>query len=468
LRARLWVEYLLKRIDTIMSERGRAVSRWEGKYVIGLTGNIGVGKSVVRQMLQHLGAYTIDADELTHQVMAPNAPAYQPVVEMFGKFVLDDAGKINRALLGAVVFSVPEALVKLEQIIHPIVNQFTGVLITRAKQRVVVVEAIKLIEGGMGDAVDAIWVVDAPAEQQLRRLAEKRKMSIEEARKRMASQSPQAQKIARASVVIKNDGTVEETWKQVQASWNDTIRMISGQQARQGVGSNAPTPPQAPARPQPPRATGTTGQLRQPPPAPPTTPAKPTGTLPGTAAANAPTTPSPLIQPIQARPPMQVVIRRGMPSNAEGIARFIGGVTGKNISRADVMAVFGPKSYLVGEDKDKNIVAVIGWQVENLITRTDELYIGADTPRDMVIPPLLKAMEDAATQLQSEVSFIFLPANTPPDILGAIQTAGYKPLVFEELKMPAWREAAREVLGSGTGVRGMLKQLRADMVMKPI
>jgi dephospho-CoA kinase len=73
------------------------VSRWENKYVIGLTGNIAVGKSVVRQMLQHLGAYTIDADGLSHQAMMPGAPAYKPVIDMFGRFLLDEEGRINRS-----------------------------------------------------------------------------------------------------------------------------------------------------------------------------------------------------------------------------------------------------------------------------------------------------------------------------------------------------------------------------------
>lgn len=432
------------------------MSRWEGKYVIGLTGNIGVGKSVVRQMLQHLGAYTIDADELTHQVMAPSAPAYQPVVDMFGKFVVDDTGKINRSLLGAIVFNVPEALVKLESIIHPIVNQFTGVLITRAKQRVIVVEAIKLLESGMADGMDAIWVVDASAENQLRRLVEKRKMSVEEARKRMASQPPQAQKIARANVVIKNDTSVDDTWKQVQSAWNDMVKTISGQRSPTAA---TPQMQQAARPPQRTTGTGNTGQLRQQQPA--AGQPRQTGSLPG----------QPAIRPIAppaATPPMETFVRRGMPSNAEGIAKFIANVTGKNVTRKDVMAVFGPKSYLLSEDKDKNILAVIGWQVENLITRTDELYIDATTPRDVVLPPLLKAMEDAATQLQSEVSFIFLPTNTPADILQAIQGAGYKPLVLEEIKVLAWREAVREVMGNQTTLRGLMKQLRADLVMKPI
>jgi len=92
------------------------VSRWANKYVIGLTGNIAVGKSVVRQMLQHLGAYTVDADGLTHRAMAPGAPAYKPVVDTFGQFILDADKNINRAMLGQIVFSNPDALAKLEAI----------------------------------------------------------------------------------------------------------------------------------------------------------------------------------------------------------------------------------------------------------------------------------------------------------------------------------------------------------------
>ncbi|RMG75425.1 MAG: dephospho-CoA kinase, partial [Chloroflexi bacterium] len=76
------------------------MSRWTNKYVIGLTGNIAVGKSVVRQMLQHLGAYTIDADGLAHQAMSPGAPAYKPVVETFGQIILNPDKTINRAMLG--------------------------------------------------------------------------------------------------------------------------------------------------------------------------------------------------------------------------------------------------------------------------------------------------------------------------------------------------------------------------------
>jgi hypothetical protein len=89
---------------------GDTVSHWQGKYVIGLTGNIAVGKSVVRQMLQHLGAYTIDADSLAHQAMMPGAPAYKTVVSTFGQMIVGEDGRINRAALGNIVFGNPQAL----------------------------------------------------------------------------------------------------------------------------------------------------------------------------------------------------------------------------------------------------------------------------------------------------------------------------------------------------------------------
>jgi dephospho-CoA kinase len=94
------------------------MSAWPGKYVIGLTGNIATGKSVVRKMLEHLGAYGIDADALGHRAMAKGAPGYKPIVKTFGEWILGPDGQINRSRLGKIVFSDPEALAALESILH--------------------------------------------------------------------------------------------------------------------------------------------------------------------------------------------------------------------------------------------------------------------------------------------------------------------------------------------------------------
>src|SRR5262245_52167240 len=207
-------------ISTYSCSGGTAVGRWANKYVIGLTGNIGMGKSLVRKMLEHLGAYTIDADGLAHQVMAPGAPAYQPVIETFGRWILDKENKVERTKLGAVVFSHPEALARLEALTHPIVGHGIDTLVSRAKQPIVVIEAIKLLETPMGGQVDAIWVVDAAPQIQLERLMGKRGMSEYEARKRIETQNPQREKLAKASVVITNNGTPQDVWVQVEREWN--------------------------------------------------------------------------------------------------------------------------------------------------------------------------------------------------------------------------------------------------------
>jgi dephospho-CoA kinase len=400
----------------------------DGKYVIGLTGNIAVGKSVVRQMLQHLGAYTIDADGLTHQAMAPGAPAYLPIVELFGRFVLNDDGTVNRTVLGSIVFSFPEALAKLEKIVHPVVAQAIGTLLSRAKQRVIVIEAIKLLESDLLNLVDAVWVVDASPETQIKRLTDKRKMSEDEARKRIIAQRPQADKIARANVIIMNDGNVEETWKQVQAAWTDM------------------------------RKDG-----------------RSTGEMQAVAPAND-VVPKPQVQPLadnRARvelptisPSLDLHIRRGMPGNAEIIANFITRATGKQVDRMDIMLAFGQKSYLIAQDRNDHVLGLTGWQVENLITRVDEFHVDSAAPRDQVVRALTNAIEDASRELQSEVSFIFLPKSTPSEIVDAFLGSGYHHLKIEEVKFPAWREAAHELLTND--VVGLMKQLRADRVMKPI
>jgi dephospho-CoA kinase len=92
------------------------VSKWANKYVIGLIGNIGTGKSVVRRMLEHLGAYGIDADALGHRAFARGAPGYQPVLDIFGKWILNPESEIDRHKLGRVVFSDPEAMKQLERL----------------------------------------------------------------------------------------------------------------------------------------------------------------------------------------------------------------------------------------------------------------------------------------------------------------------------------------------------------------
>lgn len=195
------------------------MSAWSGKFVIGLTGNIATGKSVVRKMLEHLGAYGIDADALSHRAIAVGAPGYQRVVDTFGRWILAADGQIDRSKLAKIVFSDPAALKQLEAIIHPLVRQAEDLLIRRTNKRVIVVEAIKLIESGFAQLCDQVWVTVTSEEVQLRRLMVKRGLSREAALQRILAQPPQEEKIKRADVVIRNDRSYEETWTQVVAAW---------------------------------------------------------------------------------------------------------------------------------------------------------------------------------------------------------------------------------------------------------
>ncbi len=417
------------------------MGHWANKYVIGLTGNIAMGKSAVRKLLEHFGAYTIDADGLAHQTMAPGAPAYLPVVETFGRWILDRDGRIDRSKLGAVVFSHPEALARLEAITHPLVGQGIDTLISRAKQPVIVIEAIKLLEGKLASQVDAIWVVDCKPELQLQRLVEKRGMSEQEARKRIEGQNPQREKLARANVVITNNGTPQELWAQVEAEWHKLIEALKASR-----GAAVPAKPRTEPLPTP-------------------TPSRQAGTSSSSAGVTQPTKPEPIPTPAAPSPTITVDIRRGMPKNAEQIAQVLNRMLGKNLTRIDVMTAFGEKSYMLAEI-DGKIMGVTGFQVENLITRVDEFLLLPEAPIEPVARALIQAVENASKELQSEVGFVYLPVNASTQVVQTFLRNGYESMKIEAIQVPAWREAAQESQPPNTQI--LAKKLRPDRVLKPL
>lgn len=190
-------------------------------YRIGLTGNIATGKSNVGQLLKDLGAAYIDADKVAHEMMLPGATAYQAVVAHFGVTVLAPDGSIDRRALGTIVFSDPAALRRLEQLVHPATIAEVEHLIQVSGAAVVVVEAIKLLESGMAETYDAIWVTTCTEEEQVHRLENSRGLSRTEALRRIHAQPPQAEKLARADVIIDTSGTKAETRAQVLVAWEE-------------------------------------------------------------------------------------------------------------------------------------------------------------------------------------------------------------------------------------------------------
>ncbi len=361
------------------------MSRWAGKYVIGLTGNIGTGKSVVRRMLEHMGAFGIDADALSHRAIAKGAPGYSQVVETFGRWVLKPDGEIDRGKLGRLVFADPQALAQLEAIVHPLVFQAVDFMVRRSNKPVVVIEAIKLLEANLHKVCDSIWVVYAPAEAQARRLMQKRGMSEADAHQRIKAQSSQEQKMAAANVVIKNTGSFEDTWRQVAAAWQKHLPSVA-------------VAPADPVR---------------------------TGSL----------------------PQGEMSIARGRPRDSESIAILINQVMkDRHVTAEDMLAEFGDKAFLLLK-VGQRLVGVTGWQVENLVARTTEIVIDPGVPPNKVLPPLISEMERASRDLQCEASLVFPTGSLLVDSLW--QGMGYERRSPQSLGVSAWQEAAKEVLKPG-------------------
>jgi dephospho-CoA kinase len=202
--------------------------KWSDRFIIGLTGNIGTGKSMVRRMLQVLGAYGIDGDLLAYQAAQKDSTGYHQVLAAFGPSILAPDGCIDRKNLGQIVFDDPALLVQLEAIIHPIVIAEVDRLLMENPAPVNVIEAIKLLESDLGPDCDSIWVTTATPETQRRRLVEDRGMTAELAAQRIAVQTDPALKIAAAQVVLTNDGSIIDLWRQVSLSWNSILaRQIS-------------------------------------------------------------------------------------------------------------------------------------------------------------------------------------------------------------------------------------------------
>lgn len=204
-------------------------------YTIGLTGNIATGKSTVARMLADLGAYTIDADRLAHEVMRPDTDVHRAIVARFGAGVVGPDGAIDRAALGAIVFSDPDALADLEQIVHPPVVDLTLRLLAESDAPVRVVEAIKLLEAQMHRHCDAVWVVVASRHLRVARLMTTRGLSRDEAERRIDAQPPAEDKVARADVVIDNSGSLDETREQVVRAWRTIPEVCAAQERERGA-----------------------------------------------------------------------------------------------------------------------------------------------------------------------------------------------------------------------------------------
>lgn len=187
-------------------------------FRIGLTGNIACGKSTIGKLLVERGAEYLDADRLVHALMEPGTPENDQIVARFGPEVRAADGRIDRPRLGGIVFADPAALQDLEAILHPGVRTEIRRRLAASTAPIFVVDAIKLIEGGLAREMDAVWVVTCPRSEQVRRLMTERGMTSDQAETRISAQGSQEEKVRHATVVIDNGGTLEETERQVAAA----------------------------------------------------------------------------------------------------------------------------------------------------------------------------------------------------------------------------------------------------------
>ncbi len=191
--------------------------------LVGLTGGIASGKSVVASVFARKGAFIHRADEEAHGLMAPGRPVWKRIVARFGKDILRADRTIDRKRLGAIVFGNAGARRDLEEIIHPRViramKQTASRLAREGRHALFVSEAALIFETGLEKAFDRIVVVHCPADLQLRRLMERAAIGPDEARRRLAAQMPLDEKKARADYVIDTSGAYEETLARTEAVW---------------------------------------------------------------------------------------------------------------------------------------------------------------------------------------------------------------------------------------------------------
>ena len=205
---------------------------------VGLTGGIATGKSTVVRMLVKKGARVIDHDALVHALQEPGRPVWTRIVETFGRGILDDGGRIDRKKLGGLVFGSEDRRRALEGIVHPAVLEEAERERERIRredgQAIVLSDIPLLLEVGMQGLFDLILLVYAPPEVQIARVMKRNHLTRDEAAARLAAQMPIDEKLERADVVIRNDGTMKELQTLVDEIWEELLARERAKRHKKG------------------------------------------------------------------------------------------------------------------------------------------------------------------------------------------------------------------------------------------
>lgn len=195
----------------------RKLPAGKNPIVLGITGGIACGKSLICHLFRELGAAVLSADDLAREAVKPGEEAFNGIVGHFGNEILTVEGKIDRALLAGKIFQSPEERHRLNQITHPAIGRLADRRISELRKNpeipLIIYESPLLFETKAEGRVDLILVVATTPEQQLERLMRRDNLSQEEALQRISAQMPLAEKISRADILVENNGPLGETQK---------------------------------------------------------------------------------------------------------------------------------------------------------------------------------------------------------------------------------------------------------------
>lgn len=401
-------------------EKLQNATHYDGKVIIGLTGNIATGKSAVMGLARDEGALTIDADKIVHELMDRDSKLQEAIAAEFSSRVRRADGRIDRDLLGQIVFSDPDQLALLESIVHPAVRREVDKRILESDAGYVMIEAIKLLEGDMPNACHQIWVTRCDRQKQLERLRVCRGMETSVAANRIKTQGAQEEKVAFADVVIDTNGLMKETKEQFDTAWG-----------------RLPAPGQAEAKP---RLNLAPEPLKRP-----QTKTEATAVPPESTTTESETADVSDLTPLEmGEAPEDLQVRRARPNDIPSILLLIQQSSGGAIKmkRSDVLMALSERGYFIGQ-VGSEISTVVGWKIDSQVGRVEEIYIHPPEMIGVTGTAVIQEIQKSAYGHMCQIIAAFIPNSAPDDLRRLFLAHGYAPMERSEMANN-WKEAIEE------------------------
>ncbi len=435
----------------------------DGKYIIGVTGNIATGKSAVMRLAAEEGALTIDADKLVHEIMDTDAEMQGAIAVAFGPEVRRPDGRIDRRKLGEIVFKDSDAMRDLEEMVHPAVYKEVTRRITASDNPLVFIEAIKLLEGKLADSCQKIWVTRCSQQRQLERLRICRGMDTQSAAARIKAQPSQEDKVALADVVIETDSTMVETEEQFMREWErlpDSVKITpKPKPVTTEPPSSKPKPaPKTAEKPASPpvktRLSKETARLLNIP--------KPKKQSAVVAKAKEKAAEAPPKKEEESSGTLEV--RRARPSDIPSILLLIQKATDGvlKMKRSELLLAFSERSYFIGQIGTE-VSAIMGMSIDYQVARVDQIFVHPVEAINKTGVAIVSEIEKSANEHICEIIVSFLAADAPDILIQLFASQGYKESEKEDLPQ-VWQQAIEESQPEGTFF--MMKVLRDERLQR--